>query len=702
MAREVGTGSKPVADTKTAAAQAAEKTKSSSSGSSSSSSKSSSSSLSSGSSGSSGSKASSTAKEAANSLSWLNAFGAGSGGSSSGSSGGGKSPSTRNVQTVNVSGSRSPSPAGLQAALEAKVRRDYPLASDKLVDRIVANEGQVPFEGVVDWGGIGNAIYDFVQAPAKRRMEREAEAAAQNQPRFDKVDPDTKLSFGMLLDLLGTPELSTAYIPVAASIDAPVLTSGERSALARYVPERLPAEPLPKNQPPPAYNPVAGNGVDSAYVADRAPSGEYVPAAVAAIDNIVGLPRRDPRGYNVGYDEPVIRQSDQAGDLFETDGQVMTPDGRVVRQGAPAIRTVAATPKAAAAEPSVWDNVVDNTGKLLSHTGLGGIVSTLFPDFWAGMGDSMKGLATGSPPVPMSQVPNWDNDRGVWYGSDSSRESPQIGGLVGFIDVNGNGIDDRLEGYTPGGTLPPGAPRPSPTGRDVVFPDMPPFNPGIDAEWRYFRDTYADGGEVGEGYDRAAMQSDPRMALIAAAEDAIENFAEGDPQAGDEAALRAFVEQFGDAALKELAINVKDGMKANGGRLIEGPGGPKDDAVPAVVTDKAGRKRPAALSDGEFVFPVEAVEGAGGPEALQQLSDMLAARGQKESVQEVAQNTLVPHPWTNAGQLKLWDVMGPDGNPVGSLMKNNTPHSKWKLNAPGQDTMEFNTKLDALKYLGMA
>ena len=44
---------------------------------------------------------------------------------------------------------------------------------------------------------------------------------------------------------------------------------------------------------------------------------------------------------------------------------------------------------------------------------------------------------------------------------------------------------------------------------------------------------------------------------------------------------------------------------------IEGPGGPKDDLVPAM------------LSDGEFVMTAKAVENAGGPQAMYNLMNNL-------------------------------------------------------------------------------
>ncbi|HKJ89364.1 MAG TPA: hypothetical protein VKA48_12775, partial [Gammaproteobacteria bacterium] len=46
----------------------------------------------------------------------------------------------------------------------------------------------------------------------------------------------------------------------------------------------------------------------------------------------------------------------------------------------------------------------------------------------------------------------------------------------------------------------------------------------------------------------------------------------------------------------------------NSGQVISGPGGPKDDAVPARAVDAQGNSAPIALSDGEYVIPNEAVQ----------------------------------------------------------------------------------------------
>ena len=144
---------------------------------------------------------------------------------------------------------------------------------------------------------------------------------------------------------------------------------------------------------------------------------------------------------------------------------------------------------------------------------------------------------------------------------------------------------------------------------------------------------YADGGMIEPSPLAAAPgnnlnMADPRVRIIAAAEDALENALEGAPQPDDEADVQAFVEAFGEGALERLKENVMGGMKMRQGRMVRGPGGPKDDAVPAIVDGE----QPVALSNGEYIVPAEAVAAAGegdpmrGAEMLTELSERLANR----------------------------------------------------------------------------
>lgn len=283
---------------------------------------------------------------------------------------------------------------------------------------------------------------------------------------------------------------------------------------------------------------------------------------------------------------------------------------------------------AAKVEPTIWDNVVDMTGSMLGNTLLGGAVKTFFPDAWESMGNGFKNpsgsLADtgggydrwGDPVNPMNSL--------MQGNTNNNSSSNGLWAYDGFLDANNNGTDDRQETpQTPAYVAPSLAPR------NVSFPDMPPYRPGIDNEWRYFTGPgYADGGMV-EAVPEAAPSPfagmDPRVTIIADAEDALDGTA-ADP----EAAIKKFVDTFGEEALKTLAAQVKQGLSLRKGkpRVVQGPGGPTDDAVPAMIDGV----QPAALSSGEVVMPVDAVMGAGdgdpraGADKLMALADHLSGK----------------------------------------------------------------------------
>lgn len=542
-------------------------------------------------------------------------------------SGGGSASSRSHVQPVDTG-----TPSKTFVSADGKTRVTPPaggLNSDKFYQRVADNNGIVPFEGPVDWGG----IYDYLQAPADRRL-------AAQQPLditvhggtpaslYDKVDPETRLSFGMMLDFLNSSD----------------------NMMGRPVPARLPTGPsnAGKSMPPLI---TTGTAADTSITRAYGPDG--VSAPLEAID-AVEVP-------DIQY--PSITQSADAGDLFETDGRAVTPDGVVLNPGGPAVTTPVSTGIDAAApakEPSTWDNVVDNTGKLLSHSGLGAIVSTLFPDLWSSGGDMMKGLFDGERGTATANgdFTRWDPREGVSMGGGSSfsrdasgyvdttphdgKKTPVTPGVPGkdFPDLNHNGIDDTVEGYTGPDTKPASDPKWNlPPTRKVRFPDMPPYNPGRDAEWKYFTHNHlADGGIVEAYAEGGAIDpSDPKVKLIGDTEDVLEDIKSGKkPDEAAAATLKAFVAQFGDGALKSLHDNVAEGLSMKSGsggkgRQIKGPGGPKDDAVPAVIVEEGSVVSPAKLSNNEFVMPVEAVEGLGegdiklGAERMQQLAERLAA-----------------------------------------------------------------------------
>lgn len=149
--------------------------------------------------------------------------------------------------------------------------------------------------------------------------------------------------------------------------------------------------------------------------------------------------------------------------------------------------------------------------------------------------------------------------------------------------------------------------------------------------------AYAAGGPV-SGYAAggptaptpSSGQDDPRMGVIADAEDSLGDIEDGQPMnAGHVQKLQRFHDMFGPAAMQALHANVKQGMsmRPRQGRLVMGAGGAKSDSVPARVDNV----KQAKLSTGEFVMPVDAVHGAGqgdpilGAQRLQALSSHLAS-----------------------------------------------------------------------------
>lgn len=449
--------------------------------------------------------------------------------------------------------------------------------------RVAENGGVAPFQGPIDTAG----IYAALQKPYLDRVARE-EAA-------DRVASAPV-----------TREVQTIPIRVAEAAPS-TADSGWSSAWSKLLndSDRLPADPLNLDAAVPAYAP-------DAKVTARTvnPDGSYsdpLEAIQAATAADVPLPRRDPRGYD---------------DLFSTDGQVSTPDGTIITPGRKAPVAITVHGGATEDKPSTWDKVVDNTGKLLSHTGLGSLVSTMFPDLWNGMGDTFKGIDNGG--GVKTKYP--DDMAAALAGMYGDPHSGQNNSPIDFIDLNHNGIDDRLEGYTPPAQTPTGTPGISPpdlggdqfrSNRQAVFPDMPPYRPGFDDEWNYFHDHLARGGVVGYA-DR-----DPRVSMIADAEDALHR---GDHQ---HESITRFVDSFGPKALENLNNNVRAGYRMRAGRVVSGPGGPTDDAVPAVIDGQ----HPARLSSGEFIVPVNAVEGIGdgdpkvGADRLHALVERFAQKG---------------------------------------------------------------------------
>lgn len=480
-------------------------------------------------------------------------------------------------------------------------------------------ERGVDFEGPVDWNGIGGAISgalggigEAFSSPAPRAVAPSRAVPTNNGGLVERdqpsgiVDPQT----GFIKD----PQTGTYYRP--DMLPGPDRLTAEPTTPRAGIPAQAPYEPTPNVGSYDIMGPLKGlaAGID----AERRRL-----AGGATSEVMPDMPRRDPRGIDAAT-RPAM-----AVDPWVAPTPTDMPPS--------ATNPAPAKPE----EPTVWDRAVGMAGGALEHTLIGGAVKTLFPDFWDSAGETFKGNGTGGTlgADPFADTSSFGDSSG---GGALPQQLPN-----GFVDLNNNGIDDRLEGYVPPTTRPVSSPSQINYG-SATFPDMPPYNPGVSGEWQYFRPGYAAGGLVqyaeGGAVEAAVSQSpngapmgglDPRITIIADAEDALTG-----ESANPEEALALFVKSFGQDALAMLKAQVKSGMTLRGhqrkqprmakSRFIEGAGGPTDDAIPAVIDGK----QPAALSDGEFVLPAAAVRGAGdgdknkGAAKLEQLSAMLAGSGQ--------------------------------------------------------------------------
>lgn len=150
---------------------------------------------------------------------------------------------------------------------------------------------------------------------------------------------------------------------------------------------------------------------------------------------------------------------------------------------------------------------------------------------------------------------------------------------------------------------------------------------------------YADGGQVLPDAQTPASPPDPRLGVIADAEDSLGDIEAGQPMGADHVkTLQRFHDMFGPTALQHLHANVKQGlsMRPRQGRLVIGAGSGKSDSIPARV-DKV---KEARLSSGEFIMPTDAVHGAGegdpmlGAQRLQALSAHLTAMRPRVAMQK--------------------------------------------------------------------
>lgn len=504
---------------------------------------------------------------------------------------------------------------------------------DEQIDRRAA-AGVTPSAGIVDWNGLR---YDL-NAPYRERQAREA--AEENS----YAAPGSPEAFNIRVSRDGYGGAQSSMRDALIARNAPsaidelsAMDTDARAAAGGYPVSY--SDVLGMRQTPgarPDINPGSPFGPrERQDVAERLAPDPVIPRSAGGIDTAltadVALPRRRP-------------DTAMSSAAMALPGQV---EGAIPASYTPTAPSATDVAEATAPKSSLLDDIIDGAGNMASNTLLGSAVKGLFPDMWYGGLEAIKGLDNGTyrPAATANDQPrrqprgtksNYDNRYKEGHGRDDD-------------DDDDNGGNNGGGGGGGGGTPTPGGPIYDRDGY-VIFPDLPPYNPGVDDEWLYFRNTkpagyaagglvdayrYAEGGAVGYAPRNPGPPTgglDPRMALIADAEDAL---------AGEipnpEPVLAAFVEAFGEAALEKLAEHVGKGLRlrGKGSRLVRGPGGPKDDAIPARINGT----QEAKLSDGEFVMTADAVAAAGdgdpraGADRLTQLNDMLS--GQQPGPTEV-------------------------------------------------------------------
>lgn len=214
-------------------------------------------------------------------------------------------------------------------------------------------------------------------------------------------------------------------------------------------------------------------------------------------------------------------------------------------------------------------------------------------------------------------------------------------------------------------------PQADPANREQYTPP-PGYRPGLDPEFTYFNpnpipSTYARGGMVYtptgtrapvrmQAGGIADMGGMPGMAPEAPPNDkdivrmAISAVRGEMPERQAAAVLGQFLQTFGEAALRRLVDDVRQGRNPRGGDMegqIRGPGDGMDDLVPAQMDDGS---QDVLLSDGEFIVPADVVSGlgngssdAGAAELERMMSRVREARtGTAEQPAQVAVGGLLP------------------------------------------------------------
>lgn len=432
----------------------------------------------------------------------------------------------------------------------------------------------------------------------------------------------------------------TTGMPAPAARSGPVIAPGGPVGMRPegntfpYTAPSAPAE-VPGGANPGVGGALIGNGVMSPNIQPNPPppgmaATQWGGPAPAASSGIAASP---PAGAMLGTDGYYYRPDGNGG--YDIAGRVpgYTPAELydAANQGAFRDPDNIGVPEQPTTRPGgqdnpIWNAVVSGAGGILGNTAMGGIVKTLFPDFWNSTGETIKGLDTAP--------------RGAASASRGEETEPYTT-AQGFVEAVNSILspddeddDDADDGGNGGGGTPGTGTGPIyDRFGDVVFPDLPPYNPGRDDEWLYFRQRpeLRDGGIV-RGYAAGGQVAglsgqDPRVQMFAEAEVALSG---AHPNPGP--VLKAFVKAFGPEALEMLKNKVRE--RGGKSRMVRGPGGGRDDAVPARINGV----EEARLSDGEFVMTADAVAGAGdgdpmaGAQKLMELNERLSGRPAPEAV----------------------------------------------------------------------
>lgn len=172
----------------------------------------------------------------------------------------------------------------------------------------------------------------------------------------------------------------------------------------------------------------------------------------------------------------------------------------------------------------------------------------------------------------------------------------------------------------------PYIPRSEPMQRSRYAPPVD-YRPGVDAEFKYFGPAKMAGGGMvqfsptgqapiamqGGGLADIAVanapQAAPQMNEKAIVEGTIAAVQGKIPEEQAAPILAAFVQTYGEEALRKLVDDVQSGRTPQGGEgSVRGPGDGMSDMIPARMDDGSSD---VLLSDGEYVVPADVVSGIG-------------------------------------------------------------------------------------------